>query len=243
MSEGADFIATGHYAQIKKIDNNRISLFKGSDPKKDQSYFLYTLRKEQLKKIIFPVGNLTKDQVRKIAEQKNLPTAKKPDSQGICFIGEINVLKFLMSQIPTRKGDIIDIDSGKTVGEHSGVEFYTIGQRSGLKIGGSSLPYYLAKKDIAKNILYVALGRNNPELFTQEVILEELFLSARDFSELSSLTLSASIRYRQNPSRCKILKENNTVRVVFTEPLKTPSSGQSLVLYNNDECLGGGIIK
>lgn len=243
MSEGADFIATGHYAQIKKIDNNRISLFKGSDPKKDQSYFLYTLRKEQLKKIIFPVGNLTKDQVRKIAEQKNLPTAKKPDSQGICFIGEINVLKFLMSQIPTRKGDIIDIDSGKIVGEHSGVEFYTIGQRSGLKIGGSSLPYYLAKKDIAKNILYVALGRNNPELFTQEVILEELFLSARDFSELSSLTLSASIRYRQNPARCKILKENNTVRVVFTEPLKTPSSGQSLVLYNNDECLGGGIIK
>lgn len=243
MLEGADFIATGHYAQIKNIENNRASLFKGSDPKKDQSYFLYTHNKDQLNKTLFPVGHLTKEKVRKMAEERNLPTAKKPDSQGICFIGEINVLKFLMSQIPTRKGEIIDIDSGKIVGKHNGVEFYTIGQRSGLKIGGSPLPYYLAKKDTANNILYVALGGNNPKLFSKTVVLEDLFLSVRKFNELEALKLSASVRYRQKPVSCKVLADNKSVKVIFDEPIKSPSSGQSLVLYSEDECLGGGIIK
>lgn len=244
LEQGADFIATGHYA-IRKDDENSVThLYKGLDSKKDQTYFLYNLTQDQLSKTFFPVGDLEKSEVRKLAKKFDLPNANRPDSQGICFIGEINVLKFLMSRIPEKHGDVLDIDTNKKVGEHKGVYFSTIGQRGGLGIGGQETPYYVVKKDIDKNIIYVGHGHDHPALLNDRIELENLHLIDEDTKEelLHNDNLSASVRYRHKPAQGKLVKENSKYFFVFKEKQRAPSSGQSLVIYKENECLGGGVI-
>jgi tRNA-specific 2-thiouridylase len=266
LEEGADLIATGHYARVspsslrdtppllmgklEKPEGDTFHLLKGIDPNKDQTYFLYNIRQDQLSHVLFPIGHLPKPEVRTLAEKFNLPNAKRPDSQGICFIGEINVLKFLMSEIPEKIGDIVDIDTKKIVGEHKGIYFYTIGQREGLGIGGQEIPYFVVDKDADKNILYVGHGNNHPAMFKKEVELENIhWIAGKQPQDLTGL--SAMIRYRQKPQAGKLTIEPSTkthnikpttYNFFFDEPQRAVTSGQSLVIYKDDECLGGGII-
>ena len=252
MAMGADFIATGHYARkieviskIENIDENETEykMLKGVDNNKDQTYFLYNLTYEQLSKSLFPVGEFEKPKVRELARKFKLPNAERPDSQGICFIGEINVLKFLMSRIPEKDGDIVDIDSGKVVGQHKGVYFYTLGQREGLRIGGQQIPYFVVSKDIEKNIVFVGHGTDHPKMYKHEVQLENIhFINPQTEERLrqSKEQLTASIRYRQKPQPGVLDIENK--KFVFDQPQRAVTSGQSLVLYSGEECLGGGVI-
>lgn len=260
---GFDYIATGHYARINADNNFEDSehyLLKGMDKNKDQSYFLYNITSDQLNSSLFPIGGLQKKEVRELARKYKLPNAEKPDSQGICFIGEIDIFQFLSSKIPTKAGDIIDIDTNQVVGKHKGVFFYTIGQRDGLGIGGSPEPYYVAKKDVKTNNLFVARGFNNPALFKKELVLENLHLIKKEYlgDILEGVGLSASIRYRQTPSPVYIELRNNKQNTEFAGSLEFNSDsqivfkfsqaqrgvspGQSLVLYSEDRCLGGGVI-
>lgn len=242
---GADLIATGHYAIRIDDSNGNPHMYKGVDNNKDQTYFLYNLTKEQLSRTLFPVGGLQKPEVRKLAEKFNLPNAKKPDSQGICFIGEINVLQFLMKRIPEKDGDIIDIDTKLKVGTHKGVFFHTIGQRGGLGIGGQETPYYVVDKDIENNILYVGHGHDHSAMLKQQIELENLHLINPDIEDslLDDNSLSASIRYRHKPEEGMLIKEGNSYSFKFKKAQRAPSSGQSLVIYRDNECLGGGVIK
>lgn len=237
IKEGADLIATGHYAQVKKEQSGIYRLYEGQDPNKNQVYFLYNLTQEQLSKTLFPVGHLNKSEVRNLAEQFGLPNKNKPDSQGICFIGEIDVLKFLMSNIPKKEGRIIDIDTNEKVGDHVGIYFYTIGQRA--KIASQKQAYYFCDKNIEKNIMYVCHGENHPALLKSEVVVEDWHWIGRRGS-VTSPELSAVIRYRQKPQSGKIDIENN--KFIFDQPQRAVASGQSLVIFDVDECLGGGII-
>jgi tRNA-uridine 2-sulfurtransferase len=245
LEEGADYIATGHY--VRKIigKNGKEQLLKGIDGNKDQSYFLYNITQEQLKRSLFPIGDYTKPQIREIAKKASLPVADKPDSQGICFIGEINVQDFLRSRIKVHNGAIVDIDTKGQVGVHDGVEFYTLGQREGLKIGGASEPYFVVAKDADENILYVAMGKENPALFKDELKIENLHLidESTDIVSLTGKKLQASVRYRHKPAACKIEIEDGKVEVEFDEPQRAITPGQSCVLYDEDVCLGGGVIQ
>ncbi len=238
--EGADLIATGHYAR-----HTGDELHIGLDPNKNQVYFLYNITQEQLSKTLFPIGHLTKPEVRELAKKYNLPNANKPDSQGICFIGEINVLKFLMSRIPEKKGEIQDFDTKKVVGEHKGVYFYTIGQREGIGVGGQSEPYYVVDKDFEKNILYVGHGHNHPQMFKKEVILETIHWINQEPKDFDNL--QAVVRYRQKPLNGKfelrITNYEKTPVFIFDEPVRAATSGQSLVIFDGEVVLGGGIIK
>jgi tRNA-uridine 2-sulfurtransferase len=251
MQEGADLIATGHYARKIISPEGEHKLLKGLDSKKDQTYFLYNLEYPQLQKTLFPVGDFEKTKVRELAKQYMLPNAEKPDSQGICFIGEINVLKFLMAKIPEKPGVVIDIDTNERVGEHKGVYFYTIGQREGLQIGGQATPYFVVKKDIKENIVYVGHGNTHPAMYSSEVVLENLhMINDRYLDSILSknINLSASIRYRQAPKACKVIisksdEGESLYSVIFEEPQRAIASGQSLVLYSEDQCLGGGVIR
>ena len=235
---GADKIATGHYSQVSARGGNVYHLLKGKDINKDQSYFLYTLTQKQLSKTLFPIGKYSKPQIRKIAKQAKLPTANKPDSQGICFIGEINITELLKTKIKPKKGDIITID-GKKIGEHEGVWYYTIGQRKGIKIGGG-IPYFVVKKDIKNNRLIVAKGSWSKELFKKSCIIKNMHW----ITEKAKLPLKCFVktRYRQEDQKCIVYKEKNQYKIIFKEKQRAITSGQSAVLYKNNECLGGGII-
>lgn len=261
LSEGANYIATGHYVQ--KINLNSYSnftkvkykpnsdlLLKGVDNNKDQSYFLNAINQDQLNKSIFPVGGFQKSKVRELAKKFNLPNADKPDSQGICFIGEINVKDFLKSRLGEKQGEIIDIDSQKRVGEHNGAYFYTIGQREGLHIGGAPKPYFVVATDIEKNIVYVAMGKNTKHLYSSEVYFTDLnFVSPLESNtnittELNkSEFLSASIRYRHKSEKGKIIqKDDNIFCFSFEEKQRAVTPGQSIVIYDGEICVCGGTI-
>lgn len=238
-AEGYDGIATGHYARIKK-DGNKFQLLKGKDPNKDQSYFLYTLQQKHLKHIWFPIGNMKKPEVRKMAKKAGLSTASKSDSQGICFIGKVNVQSFLRDHISKKSGPIINTH-GEQVGEHDGVFFYTIGQRHGLGVGGG-IPYYVAGKDVKTNTLIVALGN-------RDSILKQKFLTATNINWISGIlptrgfSCKARIRYRQPLEKCSVkIQKSNKLEVSFVKPQRAVTPGQSIVLYNNEICLGGGVI-
>jgi tRNA-specific 2-thiouridylase len=233
LSQGADMIATGHYAD-KSEDN---FLLRAADPNKDQTYFLYRLNKDQISKTLFPLGRLTKPQVRDIAAKAQLPVAEKKDSQGICFIGKIDVQEFLETQIKPQKGDIIDIDTNKKVGEHKGVWFFTNGQREGLRIGGAAKPYFVADKDLERNLLYVAMGKNNPSLYQKEFNLENTHW--RDKEPSTNEAYKGMVRYRQTPKTCKY----STNKVIFDKPLWKPAPGQAIVLINDKKILGGGVVE
>ncbi len=231
---GADYIATGHYAKIKDG-----KLYRGDDENKDQSYFLSQVTKKQFEKVLFPVGELNKTEVRKIAHEYDLITADKKDSTGICFIGERNFKKFLENYLPNNPGNIVNIDTNEVLGKHIGLMYYTVGQRRGLNIGGSKERLFVCKKDLEKNILYVAMGDENKYLLSYSAIIEEVNL----LDELPK-KCTAKFRYRQkdNEVYTEIL-ENGNVLVKYPQGIKAVTEGQACVFYNKEECLGGGIIK
>ena len=230
---GADFIATGHYARIK---NNK--LLRAIDDNKDQTYFLSQLSKKQLN-VLFPIGDLKKPEVRKIAEEHNLITARKKDSTGICFIGERHFKDFLKNYLPNIPGDIINIETKKRVGEHIGLMYYTIGQRKGLDIGGTKDRLFVVGKDIEKNILYVAEGEDNKYLISDSAVIENV----NWISENKPKKCTAKFRYRQPDNEVEIEFVNDEIIVKYPEGVKSVTPGQACVFYDNEECLGGGIIK
>jgi len=230
---GADYIATGHYARM--IDGK---LYKGKDLNKDQTYFLSQVSKEQLKNVLFPVGELEKSEVRKIAHEYDLITADKKDSTGICFIGERNFKHFLENYLPNNPGDIVDIETGKVLGRHVGLMYYTIGQRRGLNIGGTK-DRFVVKKDLNKNVLYVASGDESKYLISYSAIIEDVNL-------LDDLPYecNAKFRYRQKDNKVFVTKlDDGNLLVKYPEGVRAVTPGQACVFYKDDECLGGGIIK
>lgn len=239
----ADYIATGHYARIRieGTNNKEFRLVRGVDSNKDQTYFLYTLGQSQLCKTLFPIGHLTKSEVREFAEKHNLITADKKDSTGICFIGERKFKLFLQNYLPAQPGKIIDIDSGITKGEHDGLMYYTFGQRKGLGIGGQGKPWFVASKDLDKNSLYVAQGHDHPALYSKGLIAKDVsWVSGRAPSVKFNCT--AKFRYRQPDQEVVVVIEHGCCRVAFNKPQRAITPGQAVVFYDQDTCLGGAVI-
>ena len=229
-----DFIATGHYA---KIDNG--VLYRSKNKAKDQSYFLYDLDKEKLDKIIFPLEGLEKDSVREIAKEAGLLNSNKKDSFDVCFIkGSFN--DYISENTKQDSGDVIDIDTGDVIGKHKGLMYYTIGQRRGLDIGGSTSRMFVVGKDIEKNILYVCIGEDNDYLLSDSCIIENVNLLTND--KITNCT--AKFRYRMEDVEVELkYLDDNKILVKYPQGVKRITPGQACVLYNKDICLGGGIIK
>lgn len=239
---GADFIATGHYVRRDEWQG-QTRLLKGLDPNKDQSYFLHAVGSAELAQSLFPVGDLPKSSVRAIAESLQLVTAKKKDSTGICFIGERKFKTFLNEYLPAQPG-IIESTDGEKLGQHDGLMFYTIGQRQGLQIGGrkgqAGSPWFVVEKDLQRNVLIVAQGTDHPALFKNALIAEQTHWIN---GEPSSTILMAKTRYRQSDQACTLTKlANGNYSVHFNAPQRAITPGQSIVFYDADVCLGGGII-
>ncbi len=241
---GAARIATGHYAQLREADG-KFELLRAADASKDQSYFLHRLNQQQLARVMFPVGHLSKTEVRKIALEAGLPNHAKKDSTGICFIGERPFREFLSRYLPKKPGPIVTPE-GKTVGEHIGLAFYTIGQRKGIGLGGkkgsSGDAWYVAQKDIARNALTVVQGHDHPLLMKESLAaLDASWVAGEAPPSLSQH--SAKTRYRQADSGCTLLRAGNgEIAVDFDQPQWAVTPGQSVVLYDAEVCLGGGII-
>lgn len=240
FEEGAEYIATGHYCIAR---NDR--LYKGVDPNKDQSYFLNRVKSEVLERTMFPIGHMYKSEVREIAESIGLSNSKKRDSQEICFLQDTSLEEFLSKKLNSKKGEIRDTDSDEVVGEHDGIFKYTLGQRKGIKVGGSREPYFVSKKDVGKNILYVAKGREHPSLWKRVFVVEDFnFINSKNNG--SRFFNKAVIRYhsKEVPVIVRWKKTGRGYKGVFhlRKKVWTPSVGQSLVLYKRDECLGGGKI-
>ena len=245
MKLGVKRIATGHYAKIEYKDSE-YRLLRGKDRNKDQSYFLYMLSNDPLSKSEFPLGDLDKKDVRNIAKKAGLPTADKKDSTGICFIGEQNFKQFLERYLPASPGNIISVDDIK-VGTHSGLMYYTIGQRKGLGIGGgnsnSNNPWYVVGKDMEKNNLIVCQGKDHPSLYSDKIIAKQLHWISK-LKPNNGNQLAAKIRYRQKDQVCNIkMLSNDSAVVNFNKPVFAPAPGQSIVFYSKEVCLGGGIIE
>lgn len=235
---GFDAVATGHYARI--IDQGgHLHLARPKDANKDQTYFLYTLTEEKLSKIIFPLADLTKPEVRELAKKYGLSIASKPESQEICFVGSNDHNDFLKKYLDLKPGPIVTLD-GQTVGEHKGLPLYTIGQRKGVEIGGIG-PFYVASLDYSKNILYVTSDGEGPELFRARLEAGDLVWAghAPEFP----LSCQAVIRYRHAPCEVTIDRAGDSYTVHFNKPQRAITSGQSIVFYQNDVVLGGGIIQ
>ena len=232
---GADYIATGHYARM-----NNGHLLRGIDSNKDQTYFLSQVSKKQLENVLFPVGDMEKKDVRKIAVEYELITAKKKDSTGICFIGERNFKNFLKNYLPNQPGDVINIDTNEVIGKHIGLMNYTIGQRKGLNIGGTKDKMFVVGKDLEKNILYICLGEDNDYLISTSCLVDNINYLGDEKLE----NVTAKFRYRQEdiPVHLEWL-ENGEVLVRYEQGVKSVTPGQACVFYNKEECLGGGIIK
>ncbi|WP_349570182.1 tRNA 2-thiouridine(34) synthase MnmA [Azotobacter salinestris] len=244
LSLGADMIATGHYVR-RRDTGSRTELLKGLDPNKDQSYFLHAVGGEQLAKSLFPVGELEKPAVRAIAELHGLATARKKDSTGICFIGERRFSDFLKQYLPAQPGPIETTD-GKVIGQHHGLMYHTIGQRQGLGIGGmkdaADDPWYVLAKDLTRNVLIVGQSNQHPWLFSRALHASEMFwVNPLDFPLPRALT--AKVRYRQSDQTCTLEKTAGGFRVLFDEPQRAVTPGQSVVLYDGEICLGGGVIE
>ena len=237
---GADWIATGHYAQLRNRDD-RIELLKAADGSKDQSYFLYRLNQSQLSKTLFPLGTMFKREVRELARKLGLPNHAKRDSTGICFIGERPFREFLMRYLPRSPGPMEDGD-GRIIGTHQGLMYYTIGQRQGLGIGGQGEAWYVADKQIDRNCLVVVQGHDHPDLFKQRLSAIELSWTAGNAPPLAD-TYAAKTRYRQADVPCTLTGvAAGRCEVAFQSPQWAVTPGQSVVLYDGPVCLGGGII-
>ena len=244
LNHGVDMIAMGHYA--KRIDKDgKAYLVKAFDKNKDQTYFLAQISQEQLAYSLFPLGDIDKSEVRKIAHELELDIADKKDSTGICFIGERHFKQFLQNYIPSQKGKIVDIENNRVLGEHDGVMYYTIGQRKGLGIGGIhgeiAKGWFVVKKDIRNNILYVASGDENDYLYSDRCYVRHLNFNSDKPSDYASIC--AKFRYRQEDKKVTIhYLDENTVELIFAEPYKAVTPGQAAVFYDGDICLGGGLI-
>lgn len=242
---GCDYMATGHYARIRH-DENGYHLLKGVDENKDQSYFLARLNQQQLSQSLFPLGELTKPEVREIAQKIGLPNADRKDSQGICFIGKVRIKDFLQKTLPVQPGDIVDVD-GKLLGRHEGVHFYTIGQREGIGIPGGGTPYYVVKKELATNTLIVGT-KEQSELFSSEIITADRHRIAQPHD--LPLTAHAKVRYRQEDQPVRISSvdpgpvpaQQTQLHILFTDPQRAVSSGQTIAVYQWDELIWSGII-
>ena len=240
---GADFIATGHYAKIIAKNNNKF-LARAKDSFKDQTYFLHEVSENEFDRCIFPLADLTKDEVREIALKQNLITADKKDSVGICFVGERNLKDFLNRFISFSKGDIKD-ENGNIVGEHQGSILYTEGQRQGLQIGGvkgaNELPWYVYKKDIKNNVIHVCQGVDNELLMNSGLFVEKINWINNIEYDLP-INCLVQVRHQHIPVECYLESNNDKIMLTFKDKIRAIAPGQSAVLYDNDICLGGGII-
>lgn len=246
MKLDADYIAMGHYAKTVTDENGVVHMMRPKDGNKDQTYFLSQVTQEQLKKAIFPLADLSKPQVRMIAEQAGLATAKKKDSTGICFIGERNFKNFLIEFLPAMGGNIVTSD-GRIVGKHSGLMYYTIGQRSGLGLGGnqsSCAPWFVVGKNLQKNELIVEQGYDSDLLYASSLDASEVSFFTGLPSNDTTIHCTAKFRYRQPDVAVTMNynKANNTVHVEFDELARAVTPGQAIVFYDGEECLGGAII-
>lgn len=236
---GADFLATGHYCQVERSDIHP-RLQKGADNNKDQTYFLYAIDKNVLKDVLFPIGHLQKPKVRELALKFNLATSLKKDSTGICFIGERNFKEFLSGYIKSTQGNFLDTN-GKILGKHDGTCFYTLGQRKGMGIGGPGEAWFVVSKNHERNEVVLAQGQDHPALYADG-------LSATDLNWLIPMNdgefrCKAKVRYRQVEQECTVKVQDGLVKVLFDEPQRAMTPRQSVVFYQDDICLGGGIIQ
>jgi len=259
LQNGADYIATGHYVQLNHLaiglpsENESLGnpiakweLLAGVDEGKDQSYFLWTLTQNQLKYCLFPLGEFKKSKVRKLAKKFALINSQKKDSQGLCFVGKVDMKEFLERFIPQKTGDVLNID-GEKIGEHDGVYYYTLGQRHGFKIlekGTDDKAYYIVAKDLENNTLIVSntLKSINGEVGPLQIEIRDVNWILGEEPDFNK-KYQARIRYRQKLQDCKLEKEGNQIFVNFEKEQKTASAGQSIVIYDGDICLGGGVIK
>lgn len=231
---GADYLATGHYCRL----DDQARLLRGLDPNKDQSYFLHAVKQEAFRKVIFPIGHLHKSEVRRLAREHDLATAEKKDSTGICFIGKRDFKPFLSQFITMKPGNFETLD-GTIMGRHDGSAFYTLGQRKGMGLGGEGDAWYVVGKDHERNVVFVERGADHPALFTQELTVSELTWVA-EAPAAYPFRCSAKVRYRQEDTPCTLHESN---RVTFDEPQRAVTPGQSVVFYNGEICLGGGVIR
>jgi tRNA-specific 2-thiouridylase len=278
---GADFVATGHYSRISREKKGKIIIHKlisGVDKSKDQSYFLCQLNQKQLSKILFPIGNLKKTEVRKIANDIGLVNAEKKDSQGLCFVGKVKLPDFLMQKLKPKEGLIIEIDSssdlykkkannsltikeklikgirninykiddGREVGKHNGAFYFTIGQRKGLRVGGTNKPLFVLQTDVENNIVYVGMGKDHPGLYRDALLVdsneehwirEDLKLSYEE-----SMIVMARIRYRQPLQKARLFRYKEGIYVLFDKPQSSITKGQFVAWYIEDELIGSGVI-
>jgi len=250
---GADLIATGHY--VRRLDRDgHTYLQKGLDSNKDQSYFVYAVGEAEFSRTLFPVGELEKPEVRRLAEAHDLVTHNKKDSTGICFIGERRFKDFLQQYLPAQPG-VMETPEGEEIGRHAGLMYHTIGQRQGLGIGGvkgaSDAPWFVVGKDLERNVLLVAQGTDHPLLYTDTLDAQQMHWingaapsSASETKGCTTLRCSAKTRYRQPDQRCEVtVLDSGHIRVVFDEPQRAVTPGQSVVFYDGDICLGGAIIE
>lgn len=239
----ADFIATGHYARVEHHKGKDSIMLKGLDTNKDQTYFLCQLNQQQLQSSLFPLGNIDKSEVRKIARELDLPVANKKDSTGICFIGERDFKEFLKNYIPALSGKMVDIQTNKVVGEHQGIMYYTIGQRKGLGIGGPGDAWFVVGKEYDQNILYVCQGDQNDWLLSTGAIISDVNWIASSKPK-GTIACNTKFRYRQkdNPVQLTFIDET-TISLTFDVPVKSVTPGQAAVFYDGDVCLGGGTIE
>ena len=238
-NNGFDRIATGHYFKSVETENG-IRYYKAADLNKDQSYFLAQVNKGALDKSLFPLGDIDKPQVRKIAHELDLPIADKKDSTGICFIGERNFREFLKNYIPMKKGKIIDIDTLEQVGEHEGVYYYTIGQRKGFGVGGDRGPYFCVGKDVKNNVLYLTSVKNEDYLYSDRCFVDEI----NWIGGLDDENIQCKFRYRQPDNEVRIKKVSETsAYLYYPQKIKAVTPGQQAVFYKDGELLGGGVIE
>jgi len=248
MSLGAERIATGHYARVRAVEaagERQYQLLKALDAGKDQSYFLHRLNQAQLSRTRFPLGEIPKAEVRRIAAEIGLPNAAKKDSTGICFIGERRFSDFLKRYLPAQPGDIETTD-GQVIGRHHGLMYHTIGQRQGLGIGGlqgaGEEPWYVLRKDLTRNVLVVGQGNDHPWLFSSALECSSIYwVNPLQISE--PMRLTAKVRYRQPDQACTIEPSARGYLIRFDEPQRAVTPGQSVVLYQDEVCLGGGVIE
>jgi len=236
---GADYIATGHYARVRQESDGSVTLLRGIDSNKDQSYFLYRVGAERLAKTLFPVGEYEKPKVREFAKKFGLPNADKKDSQGICFIGNVDMKDFLRGRVSATPGSVVTAE-GKVVGEHEGLAFYTIGQRKGIGSFGGGVPYYVIAKNTEKNELVVGMAYDEDLSRTTATITDVCWVG-KEPQEAKVYT--ASIRYRQKPQEVTVTKEEGGFTLHFTQSQRAVTEGQSAVVYDGDILLGGGIIE
>lgn len=234
---GAEFLATGHYCQVRGAE-----LLRGADANKDQTYFLSAVKGSVLKSVLFPIGHLPKKEVRRIAEEAGLSVAKKKDSTGICFVGKRDFKDFLSQHLKAAPGNFETL-SGKVVGRHDGLPFYTIGQRRGLAIGGPGDAWFVVGKDLKRNVVLIEQGENHPALFSQNIVAEQVSWIADEFTKTLPYRCTAKVRYRQQDAPCVITRaENDRLYITFDEPMRACTPGQSVVFYDQEVCLGGAII-